>query len=82
MTLKILMIKATLTKSVKVFGTRFKKTILVELKGILKKQRKTLDIFVQYSFSSLRIVKKKADDLKHYGNFSVFDSPSKFSYTS
>ena len=27
-------------------------------------------------------MKKKADDVKHYGNFIVFDSPSKFSYTS
>jgi hypothetical protein len=27
-------------------------------------------------------VKKKADDLRNYGDLRVFDSPSKFSYVS
>lgn len=52
----------------------------VESKGIGNLTEKELNmsiVFTQFSFPNLRIVKKKADELKDHGNLIVFDSSSK-----
>jgi hypothetical protein len=42
------------------------------------KIKNNIDILFEFSFPNLRIVRKKADALKDYGDLRPFDSPSKY----
>jgi hypothetical protein len=42
------------------------------------KIKNNIDILFEFSFPNLRIVRKKADDLKTHGDLRVFDSPSTY----